>query len=73
MVAGDGDASAGTNAAAPASRRPGPRPAGTRIDAGTLSAAAEVNRHHAQRLEAHQRASMHAPQKVRDDEPGECA
>lgn len=66
MVARDGEVSARADG-------PAPRPTGTRIDVGTLAAAAEVNRHYAQRLEAHQRASMHSPQEVRDDQPGERA
>jgi hypothetical protein len=48
-----------------------PAPAVARNAAGTLAAAAEVNRHHAQRLEAHRRASSPAPEEVGDDEPGE--
>ncbi|WP_298829552.1 hypothetical protein [uncultured Piscinibacter sp.] len=46
-------------------------PAGARLDAGTLAAAAEVNRHHAQRLEAQRRDPMPAPEEVGDDEPDE--
>jgi hypothetical protein len=45
--------------------------AGARIDTRTLAAAAEVNRHYAQRLEAHRRASMPAPEAVRGDEHGQ--
>lgn len=69
MDALDGEARSGEPMAAP--RWPASAPAGARIDAGTLAAAAEVNRHHAQRLEAHRRDSMPVPQEIDADEPGE--
>jgi hypothetical protein len=68
MVAGDGEVPARTDAPVAASRWPTSGPAGRRIDAGTLSAAAEVSRHHAQRVEAHRQGSVPVPQAVRDDD-----
>lgn len=62
-----------TDEPSPAPRPPAPAPAGARIGAGTLAAAAQVTRHHVQRLETHRRAAMAAPDPVRDDARGERA
>lgn len=73
MPSHDGRDSPRTDEPSPDPRPPVLAPAGMRIGADTLAAAAQVTHHHAQRLETHRRASMAAPDQARDDGRGERA